>query len=77
MDSNNYKIDIDGKWELQDLHSFAYAYTQVYSLLYSIAEGKSVRPELDKTSEGDSNLTEEFKSRTAYTSLVSTKFFTL
>jgi len=35
--TDSLKIAIDGKWELNDLHSFSYAYTQVYALLYSIA----------------------------------------
>jgi hypothetical protein len=62
-----YKIDIDGKWELKDLHSFAYAYTQVYSLLYSIAEGKNVQTTIDKESEENPDEIIEYESRTAYT----------
>ena len=31
-----YRIEIDGKWTLNDLHEFPYAYTQAYSFLYSL-----------------------------------------
>ncbi len=62
-----YKINIDGKWELKDLHSFAYAYTQVYALLYSIAEGKVTQANPDEESEVAYNDSFEYESRTAYT----------
>ena len=65
--ADNYKISIDGKWELKDLHSFAYAYTQVYALIYSIAEGKVTPANPDEESELACDDAFEYESRTAYT----------
>lgn len=31
-----YRLEMDGEWTLDDLHSFPYAYTQAYSFLYSL-----------------------------------------
>jgi hypothetical protein len=63
----DYKISIDGKWELNDLHSFAYAYTQVYALLYSIAEGTVSPANSEGVPEIIQNDSFEYESRTAYT----------
>lgn len=36
MDSERYRIEIDGEWSLADFHEFPYAYTQAYSFLYAL-----------------------------------------
>jgi hypothetical protein len=65
--TENLKIAIDDKWELNDWHEFSYAYTQVYSLLYSIAESSAANH--DKKNEPEEKGANWFwvEQRTAYT----------
>ena len=36
LSEKKYKINIDGKWDLEDLYVFPHTYEQVYFLLYSL-----------------------------------------
>jgi hypothetical protein len=36
LQENNYRIPIDGRWDLEDLYKFPRAYEQVYYLIYSL-----------------------------------------
>jgi len=40
-----YKINIDGKWTLEDLYLLPHTYSQVYGFIYSINEIKDISPE--------------------------------
>ena len=42
-----YRIAIDGKWSLNDLHEFPYAYTQAYSFLHALAAAQVDEDERD------------------------------
>jgi hypothetical protein len=42
--SNNYVIQIDREWSLDDLHSLPQTYSQVYSFAYNLEANKEGRP---------------------------------
>lgn len=39
-----YKINIDGKWTLEDLYLLPHTYSQVYAFIYSLNEIKTISP---------------------------------
>lgn len=44
--SNEYKINIDGEWTLEDWYLFPHTYSQVYAFMYSLKEIRKIDNEI-------------------------------